>query len=108
MTKENNDRPTKTCIKCGEEKGEDEFYPLPGKYKDTGRRMKRCKTCHNAACAERQRSPQAKARIVIWKADNPEKVRELNRKHSKLWRLRNPEKYRELKRKSKSNSVAKR
>jgi hypothetical protein len=98
----------KTCIKCGEEKGEEDFYKLAGKYKGTGRTMNRCKACHNAASVERQRSPEAKARIVMWKADNPERVRELNRKHSKQWRLRNPEKYRELKRKSKSNSVAER
>jgi hypothetical protein len=98
----------KTCIKCGQEKAEDDFYPLGGKYKGTGARMNRCKACHNAACVERQKSPEAKIRIVIWKADNQERVRALNRKHSKLWRERNPEKYRELKRKSKSNSIAKR
>jgi hypothetical protein len=108
MTKENNDGPTKTCIVCGEEKGEDEFYLLAGKYKGTGRTMNRCKTCHNAVCSERQKSSEAKAAVKRWKADNPERVRELNRKHSKLWRQQNPKKYRELKRKSRSNSVSKR
>jgi hypothetical protein len=81
----------KICIKCGEEKTDDEFYLLSGKYKDTGRRMNRCKSCHNAVCVERQRSPEAKAQILRWKADNPERVLELNRKHSKLWKQRNPE-----------------
>jgi hypothetical protein len=57
----------KTCIVCGEEKAEEEFYPLSGKYKDTGRTMNRCKACHNAACVECQRLPEAKDRIAIWK-----------------------------------------
>jgi hypothetical protein len=33
----------KTCTTCGEEKGEDEFYPRAGKYKGTGATMNRCK-----------------------------------------------------------------
>jgi hypothetical protein len=95
----------KTCIKCGEEKAEGKFYLLAGKYKGTGRRMNRCKSCHNATCVERQRSPEAKARIVAWKTDNPERVRELNRRHSKLWRERHPEERRATRLKSKLKSL---
>jgi hypothetical protein len=97
----------KTCTTCGEEKGEDEFYPRAGKYKGTGATMNRCKVCHNAACKKRQQTPEAKATMRRWKAENQERVRELNRKHSKLWREQHPDKWRQIRLRSKRNSVVK-
>lgn len=81
MTKEE----TKVCSLCKEEKGIEKFYT----YK-SGNPWAYCKSCHYEKFTKKTK--------YAWDEQNPERRKELGRKHAKAWLEKNREKYNEYQR----------